>query len=326
MLNAKPAGLAWWLKLAGVRGAFVGHVSVDHVVNPRGERTQPGGAALYAALASKVLGCNPLLVSAIGYDYPFKDVVFRNFPPHGVKLVSLPSTRFEIIYDSSWRAKYTKIELGAGSRITVRDLLKPMVLKGGFVHVAPMNPLKALRMVEALKEESDLMVSINTCAHYLEGNPRNRAAVLRAAEAADIAILSDEELKLLTGVEAIVAAARRVKAKTLVVTLGEVGALIKQGDRVELTPALTALVKSPVDVTGAGDVWSGGFLAGYAASKDIHKATAAASILSAVKCSRWNFEALLGLSFKDLDEVIELATSMREPTQLTRWLKEAGGA
>jgi len=266
-------------------------------------------------------------VTAIGYDYPFKDVVFRNFPPHGVKLVSLPSTRFEIVYDSSWRAKYTKVELGAGSRITVKDLLKPMVLKRSFVHVAPMNPLKALRMVEALKEEeSDLIVSINTCAHYLEGSPRNRAAVLKAVEAADIAILSDEELKLLTGVEAIVAAARRVKAKTLVVTLGEVGALIKEEDRVELTPALTALVKSPVDVTGAGDVWSGGFLAGYAASRDLHKATAAASILSAVKCSRWNFEALLSLSFKDLDEVIELATSAREPTQLTRWLREAGGA
>lgn len=310
-----------------VRAAFVGHASVDRVVNPRGERVQPGGAALYAAMASRALGCNPLLITAIGYDYQFKEVLFSNFPPQGIKVVRLPSTTFEIVYDEAWRARYTKIEIGAGSRITVSDVMKPVVLRGDFIHVAPMNPLKALRMVEGLKERApELTVSINTCSHYL-GDSRNRAAVLKAVEKADIAILSDEELRLLTGVEAIVAAARRLRAKTLVVTLGEVGALIKRGDSLELTPALTALAKQPVDVTGAGDTWCGAFLTAYFASEgDLHKATVAASVLSAVKCSGWNFEALKGLRLRSLDEVIELATSVKEPAQLTRWLRQGEGA
>lgn len=312
--------------MGGVRAAFVGHASIDRVINPRGERVQPGGAALYAAMASKVLGCDSLLITAIGYDYQFKELLFSNFPPQGIKVVRVPSTRFEIVYDESWRARYSKVEIAAGSRITVRDVLKPMVFKRDFVHVAPMNPLKALRMVEALKREAPrLTVSINTCSHYLKDNPRNRAAILKAAEEADIAILSDEELKMLTGIEAIVAAAKRVRAKTLVVTLGEVGALIKREDSIELTPALTALVKQPVDVTGAGDTWSGAFLTAYFASRgDLHKATVVASILSAVKCSAWNLEALRGLRVKSLDEVIELATSLKEPVQLTKWLRQSG--
>ncbi|MCX8204791.1 MAG: carbohydrate kinase family protein [Candidatus Nezhaarchaeota archaeon] len=316
------------MRAGEVRAAFIGHVSVDKVVNPRGERVQPGGAALYAAMASKALGCNPLLVTAIGYDYYFKELLFANFPSQGIKVVRLPSTRFEIVYDESWRARYAKVEIGAGSRIAVRDVLKPLVFRRDFVHIAPVRPLKALRIVEALKREAPgLTVSINTCSHYLEGDSRNRAAILKAVEEADIAILSDEELKLLTGVEAIVAAARKIKAKTLVVTLGEVGALIKQGGAVELTPALTVLAKQPVDVTGAGDTWSGAFLTAYFISEgNLHKATVAASILSAIKCSAWNFEALRGLRLKSLDEVIELATSVKEPVQLTKWLKEGGGA
>jgi len=156
------------LRLSEVKPAFVGHVSVDRVVNPRGERVQPGGAALYASMASKALGCDPLLVTAIGYDYQFKGKLYGNFPSHGIKLVNLPSTRFEIVYDESWRARYTKVELGAGSQITIRDVVKPLVVNRSFVHVAPVNPPKALRMVEALKKAApELTVSVNTCAHYL---------------------------------------------------------------------------------------------------------------------------------------------------------------
>ncbi|RLF16022.1 MAG: hypothetical protein DRJ97_02235 [Thermoprotei archaeon] len=305
-----------------VKAVFVGHVSVDKVRNLNGERVQPGGAALYAAMAAKSLGVEALLVTALGYDYPFKEVIYSNFPPQGIKLVEMPSTRFEIEYDDSWNAKYLKVEIGAGSKITVSDVVKPALLRSDAVHLAPMNPPKVLRMVEAIKRRAPgLKISINTCSHYLERNPRNRACLLKAAELADVTIVSDHELRLLTGVEAIAMAARKVKAKILVVTLGELGALIKEGDNVELTPALAGLVKNPVDTTGAGDVWCGAFLATYTATGDLHKATSIASILSAIKCLGWNFERISKLRFKEVDEVFELATSFKEAHQkLTKWL------
>ena len=305
-----------------VKAVFVGHVSIDKVRNPNGERLQPGGAALYAAMAAKALGAEVWLVTALGYDYPFKDLVYGNFPPQGIKMVDMPSTRFEIVYDESWSARYLRVEIGAGSRITVNDVVKPALLRSDAIHLAPMNPPKVLRMVEAIKGRApNVMVYLNTCSHYLEHSSRNRATFLKAAELADVTIVSDHELRLLTGVEAIAMAARRVKAKTLVVTLGELGALVKEGDRVELTPALAGIVKSPVDTTGAGDVWCGAFMAAYTATRDLHKATTIASILSAIKCLGWNFERIYRLRFKQLDEVLELATSFRDVDQkLTRWI------
>ncbi len=308
-----------------VKAVFVGHVSIDNVRTQQGERTQPGGAALYASMAAKALGASPLLITAIGYDYPYKEILYSNFPSQGIKLVNLPSTRFEIEYDEAWKAHYRKVEIGAGAKITVADVVKPHVLKSSLLHVAPMNPPKVLKIVKGLKEKaSSLKVSINTCTHYLENNARNRGLFLKAAEEADVTIVSDQELRLLTGIEAITLAMRKVKAKTLVVTLGEVGALIKEGDKAQLTPALSALVKKPVDVTGAGDVWCGAFLTAYAKTNDLHKATTAASILSAVKCMGWNFERIAELRLKDVDEVLDLAASFRESYyRITRWLKNS---
>ena len=56
-------------KLLAHRLVFVGHVSVDKIENINGARVQPGGAALYAAMAARTLSTNVTLISAIGKDY-----------------------------------------------------------------------------------------------------------------------------------------------------------------------------------------------------------------------------------------------------------------
>ena len=52
---------------------FAGHISIDKVVNVHGSRIQPGGGALYSAIAAKTLNCNIALISAIGKDYAFTE-------------------------------------------------------------------------------------------------------------------------------------------------------------------------------------------------------------------------------------------------------------
>ncbi|MEM2772140.1 MAG: hypothetical protein QXQ92_07285, partial [Candidatus Nezhaarchaeales archaeon] len=115
---------------------FVGHTSIDTIKNLNGTRTQPGGAALYASIAAKTLYSRVAMVTAIGLDYPYKDLIYRNFPPYGVKIVNLPSTRFRIEYDENWNAYYKLSAINAGLKLTVKEVLKPPLDKAGIVHLA----------------------------------------------------------------------------------------------------------------------------------------------------------------------------------------------
>jgi sugar/nucleoside kinase (ribokinase family) len=74
---------------------FVGHISVDKVENINGTRIQPGGAALYAAIAARTLSPNVALISATGKDNQFLDVL-NLLSYKDVKIYDAPSTRFHI--------------------------------------------------------------------------------------------------------------------------------------------------------------------------------------------------------------------------------------
>jgi len=50
---------------------FVGHVSIDKVENMNGTRTQPGGGALYAAIAAKALNVKTAIITTVGKDFSF---------------------------------------------------------------------------------------------------------------------------------------------------------------------------------------------------------------------------------------------------------------
>jgi len=57
------------------------------------------------------------------------------------------------------------------------------------------------------------------------------------------------------------------KGKTVITTLGKNGAFIEnRGKKIKISPAL---VKKPIDPTGAGDAWRSGFLAGLSKNYDL---------------------------------------------------------
>jgi sugar/nucleoside kinase (ribokinase family) len=289
---------------------FVGHISMDRIRNPRGEMFQPGGAALYAAMGARTICKDVAILSAVGEDYRFWEAL-SDIKGH-IKTVKGKSTQFFITYDRYWNASYRRVFIGPGSKITTRDLAS--ALKSGFkmVHLAPMNPPKVERMVRAIKEQNcNVTVSVNSAIHYLDESS-NRRAVLNAASLSDIFILNERELHALTGTEVVSEAIRAIKTKTLVLTLGEMGTLIRSQEGIEFIPAMAAITKNAVDVTGAGDTWAGSFLAAYLRSGSWIKAVSFASVVSAIKCTGWNFEKIRNLSFKSVEEIYDLAIALKE--------------
>ncbi|MHC1586712.1 MAG: carbohydrate kinase family protein [Candidatus Hecatellaceae archaeon] len=282
---------------------FVGHVSIDRIKNIWGERIQPGGAALYAALGARTIYDHVKLVTAVGPDFKFLDLLRSNFPGSQVKLVNAPTTRFTINYGETFRAKYLEALTGAGAAIKVSDLPAHWIKEGNLIHLAPMRPPKVEKFIEKVKSVSPrIWVSMHSSPDYIE-QPKYRRILRKLAEKVDLFVVNDHEALTLTGAGSLIHAIQALKAKRLAITLGQMGAILVENGRPQLIPALTGLVQTPKDTTGAGDVWCGALLAAYLQTEDWTRAVLAACTLSAIKCMGWGFEPLLGLKFKSLDDL-----------------------
>ncbi len=292
---------------------FVGHISVDKVENVNGARVQPGGAALYAAMAARTLSPNVALISATGKDYDFLDVLDL-LPYKDVKIFDIPSTRFHIKYDRRWEAHYLRADHGAGSRITSRRISDRWLRHKSIFHISPMRPSKVVRILDKIKDVSpETKVSVNTWIDYIKEGRRNRRILKDIALKADFFIVSDTEAKALAQIDNISSAVRLLKAKRLIVTLGNFGAIIS-GENVDMqmVPALNLSPDKIIDTTGAGDAWCGAFLATYNLTEDFGKSVAAASTISRIKCSDWGFNSLINLRFKEPNDVIEFVMGLKD--------------
>jgi sugar/nucleoside kinase (ribokinase family) len=299
-------------RLLAQRLVFVGHISVDKVENVNGARTQPGGAALYAAMAARTLFPNVALISATGKDNKYLDVL--NLLPHrDVKIYDAPSTKFHIKYDRRWEAHYLKADHGAGSRITSRRISDRWLRHKSIFHISPMRPSKVARILDKIKQKSpETKVSVNTWIDYIKGR-RNRRILKDIALKADFFILSDTEAKALAQTDSISSAVRLLKAKNLILTLGDLGAIVNGEDvGLQMIHALTLPPEKVVDTTGAGDVWCGAFLATYNLTEDFVKSVGVASTISRIKCSDWGFQSLINLQFKEPNDVIEFFMGLKD--------------
>jgi ribokinase len=292
---------------------FVGHVSVDQVENPNGTRVQPGGAALYAAMAARTLLREITLVSAIGRDFGFMETL-KEVGSKYIRVLNMPSTSFHINYDDRWKAQYKQVINGAGSRITASSVPFELLKSGDIVHLSPMRAVKVAKIMKRIKEVSpNTKVSVNTWTGYIKEGRKSREILLDLASEADFFILNEGEAKALTRTESISTALRLIKAKTLIVTLGEIGAIVGgEETETQIVPALRVPYKKVVDTTGAGDTWCGGFLVAYKLTGNMFKSMTVASILSSIKCSGWGFDRIKNLRFREPNDVIEYVIGLKE--------------
>jgi len=286
---------------------------MDRIENMNGVREQPGGAALYAAVAAKTLIKDVSLVTVIGRDFKYKDVLSL-FDLSYVKVYNMPSTRFHIKYNSRWEAEYLKFYYGAGSRLTYSMINERLIRESDLIHISPIRAGKLAKIVNLIKSStSKVKLSVNTWIGYITEGRKSRETLRKVASEVDFFILNDAESKLLTQTDSISSALSILKAKTLIITLGELGAIVSGLDGFrQLVPAFVIPSSRVIDTTGAGDTWCGAFLAAYMLTEDVNKAVTFASVVSGIKCSGWGMENLINLRFKDPDDAIEYVIGLRE--------------
>ena len=236
----------------------VGSVAFDTVQTPAGRAEEVlGGSASYFSVAASFFA--PVhLVAVVGEDFtPDHSSIFRErgVDTSGLARVPGKTFRWSGVYGEDINQRTTlATELNVFQQF--RPELPEWLKKIDFVFLANIDPDLQRSVLRQMKRPR--LVACDTMNFWIAGKPGSVRETLREV---DILLINDEEARQLSGEPNTVRAARRILGwgpSSLIVKRGEYGAALYSGHSHFVVPAYP--LPDPVDPTGAGDSFAGGFV------------------------------------------------------------------
>jgi sugar/nucleoside kinase (ribokinase family) len=249
----------------------VGSVAFDTVQTPAGRADEVlGGSASYFSVAASFFA--PVhLVAVVGEDFsPDHSSIFRD---RGVDLSGLARVpgrtfRWSGVYGEDINQRTTlATELNVFQQF--RPELPEWLRKIDFVFLANIDPELQLSVLRQMRRPR--LVACDTMNFWISGK---REAVRETLREVDVLLINDEEARQLAGETNTVRAARKILEwgpSSLVVKRGEYGAALYSNHSHFAVPAYPLL--DPVDPTGAGDSFAGGFVGHLARTGRVEEGT-----------------------------------------------------
>jgi len=224
-------------------------------------------------VAAAKLGASASVISKVGEGFSNTYVMWlknNKIDLSGLKRVKdVPTTQFVIKYQKGWKRK---LQLKARApKISVNDL--PYCLQARAVHVAPIANELSEELVTDLRRATRVL-SLDPQG-FVRGFDRRGNVRLKGwrgqsvLERVDVYKSSLNEIEALTGTSSLQLATRRIGdygVKIVMVTRGMRGSTLFFDNALYNIPACASRIVS--DPTGAGDAFSGAFLAEYVREKD----------------------------------------------------------
>jgi sugar/nucleoside kinase (ribokinase family) len=241
---------------------IVGSVAYDGLKTPYGSADKVlGGAATYSSLAASLFA--PVrMVGVVGDD--FKEAELQMLRRKGINTDLVTREKGKTFY---WKGYYendmaiahtVKIDLGVFERFDPHITGKARTTP--FVFLAAIHPDLQLNVLNQMvnskfvvMDTRDLWINIT------------RPALVKVLKKTDLAVVNDQEIRLLTGEMHLMKGARALQKmgpKIVIVKKGEHGAMLFGPGWTFLSPAVP--LDHVVDPTGAGDTFAGAFI-GYLA-------------------------------------------------------------
>ena len=252
-----------------------------------------GGDTSNAAISAARQGAKVGYLTALGDD-PFGQSIRELWAAEGVDASAVkrdPDAQTGVYFvdpDPAGRA-FTYYRAGsAASRMRPADLPRAYLESAGCLHVSGITLAVSDNLRATALAAIDIVaaaggaVSVDTNLRLKLWSAEDARAVTHAAMAkAAIAVTSIDDSEILTGLTdpaAIADLYQGMGPQTVLVTMGEKGCYLADGDaRAQIAPARA----NPVDSTGAGDSFAGAFLAWRAELGDATKAAERAAIVAA---------------------------------------------
>lgn len=247
----------------------------------RSRTRSAGGQSATALSGVRAFGHQAVYVGAIGSD-DNGAFLRRELLGRGVDLTHA------ITRDAPNAAAAILIDDTSGERIVLWERDERLALSPSEI---PADVLRAAAVVHV--DDVDMSASLHVASiaraagvpvtSDIEGTSARTDELIRAVS---YSIFAESAVLLLTGeadVERGLRALRPLNASPLVVTLGERGAAILEGDRFIAVPGFRI---TPVDTTGAGDIFRAGFMHGLIEHWPLEQIVRFANAAAAVSCTR----------------------------------------
>ena len=238
----------------------VGSVALDDIETPQEKRTDVvGGSATYFAAAAALVGVPARMVGVVGDDFPEHALdALRARGTDTTGVVRVPGETFH------WCGRYHEDPNQRDTldtRLGVFAEFAPALPEGyrdsATVFLANIDPPLQLNVLEQTR--GPRFVALDTMNFWIEGKPDELKQVLARVDAL---LINDSEAHELSGERSLLAAAAAIRAmgpSTLVIKLGQHGAMLFREDGLFSVPALP--LERVLDPTGAGDSFAGGYIA-----------------------------------------------------------------
>ncbi len=281
----------------------VGSLALNDTVYADGRTSMadPGGNALYAAVGANIWSEYVGIVAVVGYDWPAEYTTTLSqsaIDTSGLISKDGETLRAWTIYELSGYRRYfsrntevvvltpspfsssplTADEAAAFSeaarRVHIRNSprpeeLAPHLWNAESIHICPMRLESILDWIEYLEKKPNIFVSVDMLPYHLNGN-LDDPNLLKLLRRADAFIPSEIEAESLVPDYDIQTFCRGIAArgpKIVVIKKGDHGATLYERDPDRFFEVLP-YPANVADLTGAGDSFCGGFVAGYLETGD----------------------------------------------------------
>lgn len=286
----------------------LGNVSIDDIVLHEGTTRMAcfGGDAIYAALSARMWSDAVQFVAPIGTDYPIEHIARlqgAGWDLQGMPRRDVPTHRNWVIYEQdgrrTWVLRTDENNFFLLSPLTA-DIPPAFRQTRSFLILA--MDLAAQEDLVAGLRGGEALIALDPQEDYIPGNEQR---VLGMLAGVDIFLPSEIEVERLLGHQDYPRAAiqfAELGCKIVGIKLGARGSLLydARSRRFTRLPAAAAQV---VDTTGAGDSFSGGFMARYLQTGDVVQAGLAGTVSASF--------AVEGFGLNHLFDVLRFQTLYR---------------
>jgi sugar/nucleoside kinase (ribokinase family) len=217
------------------------------------------------------LYCRVQLVGVVGSDFPMAQLGFlsaRGVDLSGLEQETGESFRWAGTYSYDLNSRETR-ETRLGVFANFKPKIPDHFRDAKWIFLGNIDPVLQLQVLEQVR--SPRVVACDTMNFWIEGK---RDSVLQMLKGVDVLLINDQEARDLALDANTVRAAKKILGfgpTSLIIKRGEYGAALYNNHSHFAVPAYPLL--DPVDPTGAGDSFAGGFMGHLARRGTLDEAT-----------------------------------------------------